>query len=259
MPATDPFSQLIFGIRSVGGETMLSIGETLTFRIEGFSRRIGNKSDIGYTNRTLAEKMHNAVLDKYDEQTFGNPHSGRTSNRLAGKLRPALAKRSNVVSAKGQQIRMINVPRLDAEAAHWARMNFGVTESSNRRAIGPGSEGIRPTRSPKISVNIDFFGEIGKESVRLPFGPSDPYSLPKGFFQDDNGKGKFHDPRRRGQDQFFPGNVGKRVGTRGQKPGRFLEAGLRSFAKNVGPAYKKQIQDWFDTPTRPNISITKIN
>lgn len=134
--------------------------------------------DTKYTlnaNKELAARMHDALKNSYGQRVERRRQvpSYKRANRLAGRLRTAINAPDMVVgTATG--INYINQDRLNVEARHWQRINFGV------RAAPGAKRGQAQSKAPerfKLSVGGRSIGTVG-----LTAKPRPPMYLPPGFW-----------------------------------------------------------------------------
>lgn len=257
---------LMYLVRMYAESAVLVMNETMRVRFQQIAQNIDN-ADLGYTNREIARLMKEAVLERYDEtvgQSAGNKHEQRRSNRLSGKMRAALQQTGVVATGAGAQVRFINRRKLDQEAAHWHRLNFGA-----------GARGEHVARS--IEVTTSFYGGSASFDISLDDGPSPAFMTPRGFwYKGSSYNWTWHDKSRRGADAFIPASSSSSAGngltdparrkkrsrvaqdtrewfsTDGIKGYHFFDAGLEAFATHFPSMYRDLFDTWIDPLQAPN-------
>jgi hypothetical protein len=169
------------------GYTLL-IAESL--KIE---QKQGGSEHLLQAHRTLAQGMREAVLKSYGQQIEARkqvPSYART-NRLSGALRTALRARDRVVASE-EGIEYVNQDRLNLEARHWQRLNFGVRGAPGAR------RGAATSKAPqqfKLRANNQSLGK----TVGFRAKPRPPMYLPAGFWQFVGGRTNFDEKHERRQ------------------------------------------------------------
>lgn len=199
-------------------------------------------------HRQVGERAQRAVLNSYAQRVTARRTPPSRSNqayrtrpeRLAGKLRTALADRRHVVPTE-LGLSFMDTEVLDQEAAHWYRLNFGV--------------GARGGRTSQGSFSLLMNG-VELAQLSLTTGPSrNPMFMPRGFFVNAEGKREKRDASRRGLDAFFlvgqVGGMGIRgatgtpnvILTKGIEARNYLDAGLRTLADELPRAWDNFFRD----------------
>lgn len=223
---------------------------------------------------SLGQRAQAAVLASFDAtkgRSTSNPALNRASRSVkyqryaGGRLRAALAS-SEFWSATSAGLDFINVGLLNERAAQWARVNFGAG------AIGRGS---RPNRS--VYLGAMLIASLGLEEEARP-----AFVLPTGYFTDSSGKpvrertsgAAFFvyktGPYRRGTEgggaTYRDGDQVRRlpivrqqtVGVAGRQ---FLDAGVTSISRNLGPALQNLYRGYFqqaETSVRPYRLVARV-
>lgn len=133
-------------------------------------------------NRLLAEKMRQRLIFQYGQSVERRKQvpSYARSNRLSGKLRIAISQPDMAVgTATG--IQYINQDRLNVEARHWARINFGVQAAPGARRGAARSD--PPQRFKLLGNSGRSVGTVGFRAKPRP-----PMYLPPGFWEFIGGK-----------------------------------------------------------------------
>lgn len=128
-------------------------------------------------HKILAIEMRNALINRYGQSVNKRKQvpSHRRKNRLSGALGRAIAQPDMAV-ATPSGINYINQNRLNVEARHWQRINFGVRGAPGAR------NGTAATKTPE---QFDLFGGRGNRSMgKIGFraNPRPPMYLPPGFW-----------------------------------------------------------------------------
>lgn len=128
-------------------------------------------------NKQLAAHMRNALRERYGSSVENRKQvpSYVRANRLSGNLRRAITQPDMAVGT-ANEIKYINQDRLNSEARHWARINFGVRGA-------PGAKGGARTKAPE-QFELLGSGEGSRNigSIGFKIGPRDPMYLPPGFW-----------------------------------------------------------------------------
>lgn len=136
-----------------------------------------DSKNLHQANKLLAAEMHRGMLLQYTsrvEQRRQVP-SYQRKNRLAGRLKRAL-QNPDMVTATASGINYINQDRLDVEARHWRRINFGVEPANTPPPKKFNLFGDRPRR-------FNYKSEIrGSGNIGFDAQPRPPMFLPPGFW-----------------------------------------------------------------------------
>jgi len=183
-----------------------------------------SKTVFTQTNKKILQSMKRAVLSEYrlkvkNHKRIREPYRARGTvpgwGRFAQSLGPALNSAGMFV-ADATTIHMVDRGRLDKEAAHWHRLNFGV---------GPQAEALGGARTFPV-----VFGDRSLGNIGLTEGPSHtPLVMPKGYW----GKGDKVGFNPTGPIAFNP--------TQGIAARRFLDAGLQAFAEEMPIQYEQML------------------
>lgn len=217
-------------------------GKNFANVVKGYGNQIENGAGLARVNQLLADKMHTAVLQAYEQNVLAEsigPYRVGSRSRLSGKLLEALRSPTMAIGSS-TGIGFIDDELLDETARHWKRLNFGA---------GP-ADGSLPR--PRARVQ---FGSNQGFSLSLPDPPRPNFNVP----ETPAGAGYFL-----GNGQFYPGfpNGGHRKNAvriinrrtasgdlvdhpsvHGIGARRFLDAGLASLGENFRPAYINFFQD----------------
>jgi hypothetical protein len=201
----------------------------------GLEQQMSDGSDLRKVHEEVAANMRQAVKSSFEQTVKSRPGQYRGGqNRISdGVLKRAITDPSMAVGTE-EGIDFVNERKLDTEARHWKRLNFGAlgTAQSGRTAKS------YPLRFDGVTLFRVGFSDQSRPAFSLPPGA---FSSPEGVFQP-------HDSTRTGMDRFYPGGVGTRlrIPTRGIKPREFLDAGLRRMVEDLPVAYMTMIEGWLD-------------
>jgi hypothetical protein len=257
------------GFADVTAQINARTAKGVTDLIELFLQGMGPQQRLA-AHRQLAEDAQASILRSYDQlvtaqrrpanRTAYRTTANRPQNvRLAGGvLRRALADRG-MIAYDADGFAFINTGLLDQEAAHWARLNSGA----GARGAG-GSRRMFQVR----------FSNLVIATIGLNMAPSPSFMLPAGYWW--NGEGMVAPGGNIGADQFYPIGEGPRAGVRprvrradddgGRRPRaapfqrrrvsqgirarNFLDAGFARVANDLGPTYKRMMDDAFTSAGR---------
>lgn len=238
--------------RLVAVEIERSLRRAVEQSFEGAGRQIkaflagmdvGAKGDMQKTNSLVAADMREAVVTAYEnnvEAVRATPSYTRF-NRRSGYLGRVIRRR-DLATATPTRIQFIDEGALNKEAEHWRRLNFGAGQ-----AAGP-----QPAPIP-----LRVFGET-IDTLQLPYGPSAPFVLPKGFFV--GASGGLEIPQSgRGGGAFYPNRKSpytSRV-TKGIRGRHFLEAGLEVMGVQLGVRYADLLNEWVQRGGRKAQAISR--
>jgi hypothetical protein len=212
-------------------------------------------------HRTLAEDAQASILKSYDQVVTRRKGPAGFTNyrakdfrkvrnqRLAGGiLRRALGSR-RMISYDEDGFAFINVDVLDAEAAHWARLNAGAG---------------RAGRGSRRRFQVEFSGLVAG-SFGADMAPSAAFLIPRGYWWEPGG-GPAVAPGGAppGSSEFYPLGEGPRhrntgTGTMRGREGRvgyqkprmtggiearnFLDAGYQTVADKLGDTYERMYRE----------------
>lgn len=212
--------------------------------LDGFHQN--RKGALRGIHAIAGRKAQAAMIERYNE-TVGKrsairgpapPNSKRFAN---GAMLRALSNSANVV-ATDKGVSFVNTRILDAEAAQWARLNFGA--------------GARGAASPRgRGATIRLFDQAAGSLSLSHIGPRPAFGMPAGFFLGGPGH---PDMKRRGQDQFLSLGAAVQNGTQAQrsilirpKPltqgiaaSHFIDKGVRVLARELGLGWTTLSRQW---------------
>jgi hypothetical protein len=238
-------------LKSISRQAIAGAGAGTAAMIALVGEGVTDERKRELANSIIATRVRQAILSGYDLEVAArknrNPAYALRRNRLTGKLRDALADMS-LYQAGPKEIRILNTAMLTKEAAHWARLQFGVEGPDV--AIG---------RSPEVSFTL--FGQ--KYDIGFNEGPRPGYVLPHGIWMDGGGvkKGERtsgiqvpYSKSQKGAHAFFPSNVAKSASAFGAaslraggiEPRYYLEHGLRAFGREFRSQYNRLVQEAID-------------
>lgn len=206
---------------------------------QGLYKGLSDKGQLTKIHEDVAAAMRQAVKSSFEQTVHSKPGQYREGqNRISGgALKRAISNPSMAIGT-AEGIDFVDEGRLDKEAIHWRRLNFG--------ALGTKV----PGRNPADLVVPFRFDDITLFSLAFKDTSRPAFSLPPGMFKSSTGERRDFDPERRGMDQFYPGSLYPLMGrehwtkTSGIKPREFLNAGLERMAKNLPVAYENMIDGW---------------
>jgi hypothetical protein len=229
----------------------------------GLQKEMQDKSELKKVHRDVAAMMRDSVKSSFERTVRSRAGQYRMGqNRISGgRLKTAIMSRSLAIGTE-EGIFFVDEQRLDKEAKHWRRLNFG--------AKGTAITGRTPSRFPLR------FDDVTLYTVGFPDESRPSFTLPPGYFQSPEGGRVPFQRSRSGMDQFFPvtkkthpsegnkvsstfqnsvvtkafsgGRAGGRRGipTRGIKPRNFMDAGLKRMVKELPPAYTRMVKGWLE-------------
>lgn len=221
--------------------------------------------------RRLGELGQQAMVRSYDqlvtrrEGPASASHYRRGQGRLAGGILRQALSNGSFFTATADGLNFGDTNFLDAEAAHWHRINFGAG------ARGAGDA---------VDFPVSFGASVG--TLGLEEGPSPGFALPPGVWLGPNGHVVRHGAAPRGADQFFPGfawakagdgggytSAGSRYGlngtirrskirsqpaamrpTQGIEAANFMNAGIAKIAQNIPDLYRAYVEDLIEGSIR---------
>lgn len=135
-------------------------------------------------NKQLAAEMRKGLLQRYGQSVERRKQvpSYHRANRLSGNLRRAISQPDMAVgTATG--ISYINQDRLNTEARHWRRINFGV-----RGAAGAKGGAAQSKAPEEFTLLSSGRGQRNAGKVGFKSDPRPPMYLPAGFWEFIGGK-----------------------------------------------------------------------
>lgn len=217
----------------------------------------------------IGRKARDVTVARY-KQTLGNSLPGYRSGgnvkwrRYSGGRMLRALQSPRMYEATPDGLSFINVDHLSRAAAQWARLNFGA--------------GSRGTGSlPRTTVRI---GNLIVASLGLDEPARPAFTIPRGYWLDASGQlvrggdagVQFHLPGtgpREFRGKQYRNAEGKRVPipfirrqvTRGFPGRNFLDAGVRTIALEMGPAYQelfRELAERGETTVRPRPWTFKV-
>ena len=184
-----------------------------------------SKTTFTKAHKRIAAEMKSSVLHSYDQRVtareeFAPYRIGR--NRLSGGVLKRALRGAGMFVADGTSIGFINEGTMDSEAAHWRRLNFGA---------GGAAFDLYKGQQFVVQFGKTRLGKIGSTQE-----PSGDVLMPQGYWS----KGGKQLPG------FYPtGQVADRM-TKGIPGRRFLDAGLKAFARELPIAYEDLLVQFKD-------------
>lgn len=210
----------------------------------GLKQQMQDKSELTKVHQRVANNMRDSVKSSYEQTVLSKPGQYRMGQgRISGgRLKAAIMNR-NLAVGTAEGIFYVDEHRLDREAKHWRRLNFG--------AVGTAVTGRQAQR-------FKFrFDDVTLYTVGFPDEARPAFSMPPGIFEDASGEKVGRSVSRAGQDAFIWIRGGKNMAagvrkivdppvpiTRGIKPRNFLDAGLRRMVRDLPPAYNRMVKGW---------------
>lgn len=213
-----------------------AMGQALAATLEADIRQ----SDRREANLALAQGAQRAVLESYQGRQRLYTPNGQPDPRAEGRYGPgvladALGDPDMVAGTTRSRISFINTEALDAEAPHYARLNWGAGGNASSRGAGlePGRfdlEFVGP-QGGRQTVGILAFGSMVRPAMKIP-----------AHFWDE--EGFFHVGRKpKGAEGSSGGRMA--VGARGAQ---FFDAGLRYVAAHAGEEYLVMLNNLLRDP-----------
>lgn len=188
--------------------------------LEGLTR--SSRNQLITLHHQLGSLMQADVVAAY---TRALATQGRNAGPYRESSRDAGGRLASALGAEGffrgttDGILFGNITLLDRRARQWHRLNFGALPN---RGAPPGRFEVR-WRNMVV-------GALGYEDQ-----PSAPFLLPRGFFR---------------ERQFYPTGPTPIRPTRGIRAWNFLDAGVATLAREVGPAYEGLYGRWVASAQR---------
>ena len=214
------------GVR--GSKQFKALGEALSVEAVPPSLRTRVHADVG---KAAQQATVHAYRSRPNRSRAG---SYRVGDRYAGGALERALRSPDFYRATPKGLGIINTSRLNQEARHWRRLNFG--------AGAAGGAGPR-------SFPIDLLqASVGLEPDRRP-----GFVLPPGFWMRN---GERVAPGKPGTAQFFPrgirgsgarGRANAARFTRGIRATNFLDAGVKEVADKIMPSYLTMYREFYNS------------
>lgn len=237
-------------LNQAAAQVDLATAETITQIGKVYRKTYNNRwRAVTAINQEVGQMAIRDMVEHFDEvysdrHPNGGPPSGyRQGNRYSGgMLRSALSSPLQATASLDGVI-FGDTALLDATARHWARLNFGA---GPRAGVQGGSRPFMLTEygGKRFSASQEFFNDaLGGGKIKLPFVPKGAFTMPAGIFTTD-GTTKGAVPANmaeRGQHAFYPRSRASKnrqdpIITQGVEAWGFIDAGVASVARNLGPA-----------------------
>lgn len=238
----DKFSQAVRG--GVRGATNSVVAAAVAF-----NNLKGNEAEMLDMHRQVANSMRRAMLTSFGQtvtanKTFGGRFYRVGQNRYSGGTLKRALQDPGMAVATARGISYVNQTKLNAEARHWQRLNFGAlgTEVHNR-----------PARQFRF-----LFDDVTVFTLRFRAGPRPAFFLPVGMFITPEGTRVGRSSARTGLDMFQP--TKKQVAvfpTRGIEARNFLDAGLAPLAVELPAMYLQKFHAWFRQGNKAGLEYAK--
>lgn len=255
-----------------------AVAQQLALIVSSMGQAANRKVGLTRIHQEMAERAHAAVNRAYQSR-FGDSDRYRVGmNREAGKLGPALAKR-NWLAATRDGVLFMDKTYLDSAAKHWYRLNFGAQPAGKSR-----SAATFPIKFGGQSLGgLSLRNNRASGRFMIPKGV---WIKGGGVVGPDAGRSRTEGYRGRNQgDQFYPakmyfdfvasavqtgGDAAATLGTslkkryketrgksgrlainrasvtKGIRGAHFFDAGVKSLANDMGPAYEGLLEKWKD-------------
>lgn len=183
--------------------------DALTILASVLAEELETSGRVLQANRVLAGHMRTAMVNSYVAKVETRrqvPRGGHPRrNRLSGHLKKAL-QNPDMVVATSKGINYVNQDRLNIEARHWQRINFGVQPASTPAPKQYELLGSRRRQYNYKGGNVRSAGTLGFKNK----GPRPPMFLPPGFWTFIGGR---IDKQGRDVSTNFeaPANMGRRL------------------------------------------------
>lgn len=219
-------------IRSVKSGTVGSTRAVAAFAA-ALEKSMGDLSEVKTAHETVAAQMREAVQARYQETVEAKkrvPSYRAGQGRLPGALGDAISHPS-LVEVTGRDIFYVDTQRMNKEAAHWQRLNYGA---------GPAAT-TRPATFP-LRLDSALLGRL-----KLGGAPRPNVLLPKGFFLE-GGKKVSPSSTYRGNSMhpFYPVGPPVFMETAGIQGRQFLDAGVETLARELPRQYDRLLNKWID-------------
>lgn len=260
-------------MRDIVGQVAVAVDGQTKLITSAFADSLNNqvyrnrRARMTTIHREVGYKAQEAALAAYLENHGGSSHSGYRSkasrpwNRdSGGKMVAALSNPNIMFRASYDGLEYVNMSAFSKKARQWYRLNFGAKGRSGAKY---------KSRGESNSFVMSFFGAGNSSGSVGPFSfkgydPSRPFTIPKGFFVDEQGS-PVPVGDGRGQ-EFVPlaykgitlregftnrNEQGKRliIGRRTLASGiagtHFLDAGLQAITTYIPVKYTQLMNEWF--------------
>jgi hypothetical protein len=199
----------------------------------GLQKSFGDMSEVRQAHEAVAGVMREAVRARYQETVQARkrvPSYRAGEGRLPGALGAALESPS-LVEVTGRDIAFVDVNRMNKEAVHWQRLNYGAGPAADTR---PGSYPLR-------------FDSVTISNLRLGGAPRPNVLMPKGFFLE-GGKAARPNSSFRGNNlhPFYPIGPPAFMETAGIQGRQFLDAGVEALVIELPRQYDRLLNKWVE-------------
>lgn len=211
--------------------------EAMIAGLESAMKSRSGRNDIADAHRRVAHAMRYEVLQAYDERVEGRQRvSYRRGKHLGGKALKRALQKDGMFVGDEFGVGMIDRGILDAEAAHWYRLNFGAAPAT-----------VPPAR--RYPVRITSATEQHTKALGFNFRPSsEPMEMPGGFFV--NGRGRSTPfGESRGQ-EFRPTSRSFWLPTQGIEARRFLDEAFVALSTQLPFEYEQLMEYWIEKGRR---------
>lgn len=232
-------------IRAMNGGTRGSMN-LARILATGLQKNLGNPKELRQVHADVADAMRQSVKSSYEQTVKSRPGPYRMGQgRISGGALKRAVTDPKLAVGTIEGINYVDEYRLDREAAHWRRLNFGAEGT----AVG----GRDARRFPFRFDNVTLY------TVGFPDEARPAFSMPPGLFEDAGGEKVSRSRGRTGQDRFIWIRGGANMSplvrktidgpvpvTRGIKPRNFLDAGLVTLTDLLPGRYKTMVEGWLD-------------
>jgi hypothetical protein len=191
----------------------------------------GSRPALAHAHERVADRAQRAMLQQY-ESTLNPGHSAirgyRPKSRLTGRLGNVLND-PDFVLASANGIAYGNITRLNKEARHWGRLNFGAGPRAGRQG---GTHAVRLAGGANFTLRSQGFAS---PNILMPEGY---WRTAGGSFRSNKTGGGFS------VDKFFPTGKVANIPTQGTRARNFLDAGVEEMARALPQEYLKMYQNW---------------
>jgi hypothetical protein len=224
------FSQVVGAVNKEVGLSIQQFSKTLAASTT--RNRDGRVTRI---HKIAGQEAINATVSAYSNRRKAAGIASVRSDRYSGgKLQRALGS-PEMMLATWEGVSFINQAHLDRTAKQWYRLNFGAGEKGRNESL------------PHKRWNIKFYGEAISAISLKEFGPSADFEIPDGF-SIGSGISREFVPQSLGS--VIPEGVNrtrvKKQVTAGIQGQAFLDAGVRTLAKNLGTGWSILWREWLE-------------